>query len=128
MIKLDKTTKQSKRVGRGPASGKGKTSGRGMNGQKSRTGASTVFKTGGQTSYFMRLPKAKGFKIEDKKYISVNAKRLNTVFKDGESATKEEIIKRLKFERTDLPIKIFSEKDLKVKILFDNSVRRVAQN
>ena len=32
------STKNRKRVGRGPASGTGKTAGRGMNGQKSRAG------------------------------------------------------------------------------------------
>ncbi len=128
MIKLEQVVNKGKRLGRGPSSGKGKTSGRGMNGQKSRTGASTIFKTGGQTSFFMRLPKAKGFKAEEKKYTSINADRLNNVFKDGETASSEEIIKRLKITDTDKPIKIYSEKELKVKIVFDDSVRRAHQN
>ena len=123
MIKLQKTIKNSKRVGRGPASGKGKTSGRGMNGQRSRTGSSTVFQTGGQTSYFMRLPKSKGFKREERNSVSVNASRLNNHFKDGEKVTKEEIISRLKLDPTDKPIKIFSINNLKVKLTFDEAIK-----
>ncbi len=128
MIKLEKIIKNSKRVGRGPSSGKGKTSGRGMNGQRSRTGASTAFRTGGQTSYFMRLPKAKGFKVEEKKYISVNAKRLNDLFKDGENVTAAEIIKRLKIDEENKVVKIYNDKELKVKLVFDESIRRTRQN
>lgn len=59
---LNKTVKQVKRVGRGRSSGCGKTSGRGMNGQKSRTGSSTIFNEGGQTKLTSRLPKRRGFR------------------------------------------------------------------
>lgn len=118
MIKLAKIIKNTKRLGRGPASGKGKTSGRGMNGQKSRTGSSTTFRDGGQTNYFMRLPKAKGFRKIEKKYISVNANRLNELFKDGEKVTREEVAKRMKIEDQSKKIKIFSIKSLKIKLDF----------
>jgi large subunit ribosomal protein L15 len=49
------------RVGRGIGSGKGKTSGRGHKGQGSRTGVALLGQEGGQTPFYMRLPK-RGFK------------------------------------------------------------------
>jgi len=55
------STRQRKRVGRGPGSGKGKTSGRGHKGHKARSGGSTNpgFE-GGQMPIYRRLPK-RGF-------------------------------------------------------------------
>ncbi|MFH1855514.1 MAG: 50S ribosomal protein L15 [bacterium] len=122
MIKLVKVIKRTKRLGRGPSSGKGKTSARGMNGQKSRAGASTVLKNGGQTKFYIGLPKAKGFKAREQKYISLNAGRLNGLFKDGEKVTKKEILDKLKISEKEKPLKIFSLKSLKAKITFDNSI------
>lgn len=52
--------KSRTRVGRGIGSGKGKTAGRGHKGQKSRSGVSTLGMEGGQTPFYMRLPK-RGF-------------------------------------------------------------------
>ncbi len=58
--------KRSKRVGRGPGC-HGKTSCRGENGQNSRSGGSKGpgFE-GGQTPWYRRLPKFKGFKNRNK--------------------------------------------------------------
>ena len=57
------STKNRKRVGRGPASGTGKTAGRGMNGQKSRAGGGKgAGFEGGQTPLARRLPKLPGFR------------------------------------------------------------------
>lgn len=122
MINLVKIVKNTKRVGRGNASGKGKTSGRGMNGQKSRTGASTTFTDGGQTKFFMRLPKAKGFKRQKKNYIPVNAKRLEGLFKADQIVSADMIKKALKI---DLPgkVKLYSIKLLKDNLKFDDSVQ-----
>lgn len=121
-MQLIKLKKNTKRIGRGPASGKGKTSGRGMNGQRSRTGASTAFKDGGQTKFFMRLPKAKGFKKLNKNYTSINAARLNGLFTSSEKVTREEIIKRLKLDSASENIKIFGLKNLKEKLEFDDKI------
>lgn len=77
------STKNRKRVGRGPASGHGKTSGRGMNGQKSRSGGGKRpgFE-GGQMPLYRRVPK-KGFtNIFGTDYATVNVESLN-VFEDG---------------------------------------------
>ncbi len=55
------STRNRKRVGRGPGSGRGKTSGRGHKGHKSRSGGATNpgFE-GGQMPMYRRLPK-RGF-------------------------------------------------------------------
>lgn len=92
-IKIGKTIKRVKRVGRGPASGKGKTSGRGMNGQRSRTGARTTQIEGGQTKLIMRLPKAGGFKsIGRNKTIVLTTDKLNKLFPSGGVVTADKII------------------------------------
>ena len=89
------STKNRKRVGRGPASGTGKTAGRGMNGQKSRAG-------GGKGAGFeggRRLPKLPGFRNFNRvEYLPVNVSRLDAKFEagdvvDGESLKAKGIIK-----------------------------------
>ena len=76
------STKNRKRVGRGPASGTGKTAGRGMNGQKSRAGGGKgAGFEGGQTPLARRLPKLPGFKnINHVEYLPVNVSRLDEKF------------------------------------------------
>lgn len=53
------TTKQSKRVGRGPGSGKGKTAGRGTKGQKARGKIPASF-IGGTLPLYKKLPLRRG--------------------------------------------------------------------
>lgn len=73
------STKNRKRVGRGPASGTGKTAGRGMNGQKSRAGGGKgAGFEGGQTPLARRLPKLPGFRNFNRvEYLPVNVSRLD---------------------------------------------------
>lgn len=75
------STKDKKRLGRGPGSGWGKTSGRGHKGQKSRSGAKTVrgFE-GGQMPLQRRLPKVGFTNIFKKRYAIVKIGDLS-VFK-----------------------------------------------
>lgn len=58
-----KSSRNSRRVGRGISAGQGKTAGRGTKGQNSRAGSSKRpgFE-GGQNPLMQRLPKLKGFK------------------------------------------------------------------
>ena len=56
----DGSRKSRMRVGRGIGSGKGKTAGRGHKGQSSRSGVALLGMEGGQTPFYMRLPK-RGF-------------------------------------------------------------------
>ena len=81
------STKNRKRVGRGPASGTGKTAGRGLNGQKSRAGGGKgAGFEGGQTPLARRLPKLPGFRnINRVEYVPVNVSRLETKYEAGET-------------------------------------------
>lgn len=72
------STKQNKRLGRGPGSGHGKTAGRGHKGYKSRSGSGVKpgFE-GGQMPLQRRLPK-RGFKnIFKKEYTLVSLSQLD---------------------------------------------------
>lgn len=60
--------KSRTRVGRGIGSGKGKTSGRGHKGQGSRTGVALLGQEGGQTPFYMRLPK-RGFNKPNRELV-----------------------------------------------------------
>ena len=72
------STKNRKRLGRGPGSGTGKTAGKGHKGQKARSGGSVKpgFE-GGQMPLQRRLPK-RGFRSLNKKvYALVNLRDLD---------------------------------------------------
>jgi len=77
------STKQSKRIGRGPGSGHGKTAGKGHKGQKARSGGSIKAGfEGGQMPLQRRLPK-RGFTPLDKiEYSLVNIDQLDA-FESG---------------------------------------------
>src|SRR3989344_6062489 len=71
-LKSVKTTKPSRRLGRGSGSGKGKTSGRGHKGYKARTGSRSRLRyEGGQQPLISRIPKLKGFKVINPKSLKV---------------------------------------------------------
>jgi len=77
------STKNRKRLGRGPGSGTGKTAGRGHKGQKSRSGYSRKrgFE-GGQMPLVRRVPKRGFTNIFRKEYACVNLESLNR-FEEG---------------------------------------------
>ena len=89
------STRNRKRVGRGPGSGLGKTSGRGEKGQKSRSGFSPRegFE-GGQMPLHRRVPK-RGFTNArfKKEFAEINLERLE-VFDAGSIVTPEVLLKR----------------------------------
>src|SRR6478672_1712721 len=87
------STKNRKRVGRGPGSGLGKTSGRGEKGQKSRSGfARKPGFEGGQMPLHRRVPK-RGFTNArfKKEFAEVNLERLE-VFDAGAIITPEVLL------------------------------------
>lgn len=75
------STRNGKRLGRGPGSGKGKTSGRGQKGQKARSSVKPWFE-GGQTPIYKLFPKW-GFdsNIEQPQYVNLD--RLTELIKKG---------------------------------------------
>ncbi len=74
------STKNRKRIGRGPGSGTGKTSGKGHKGAKSRSGfRRRAHREGGQMPLYRKIPK-RGFKNPNRKaYESLNLARLDKV-------------------------------------------------
>ncbi len=71
------STKQRKRLGRGPGSGTGKTAGRGHKGQRSRAGFSQRLGfEGGQMPLIRRVPKRGFNNIFRTEYSAVNLRQL----------------------------------------------------
>jgi len=70
--------KNKKRVGRGIAAGQGKTAGRGTKGEGARRGdGGSLYRQGGQLSFFRRLPFKRGFtNIRRVEYAEVNVDQL----------------------------------------------------
>ena len=117
LLQLNSKTgrKRSKRVGRGNSSGHGNYSGRGVKGQKSRTGGKIRpgFE-GGQTPFYRKLPKYKGFRnLNRKEYQVINVADLN-VFGENEKVTPEKL-----FEK-----KLISKKNMEVKLLGDGKLEK----
>lgn len=78
------STKNRKRLGRGPGSGQGKTAGRGNKGFWSRSGASmNAGFEGGQMPLHRRLPKRGFTNIFRIDYAVVNVEQLEKVFDKG---------------------------------------------
>ena len=121
-IVLTKIVSTKKRVGRGPGSGRGKTSGRGMNGQKCRTGSSTIFKEGGQTGFIMRLPKARGFKSSKKDRLTLTINQIKKLFKNGDSITKKDILDKMKLTGKFNEIKIIASDNKEVDFKFSDDI------
>jgi large subunit ribosomal protein L15 len=83
------STKQRKRVGRGPGSGNGKTAGRGHKGQLSRSGYTERRNfEGGQMPLIRRLPKRGFTNIFRKDFVIVNVGQLQR-FPAGSEVTPE---------------------------------------
>ncbi len=108
------STKNRKRVGRGPASGTGKTSGRGLNGQKSRAGRGKgAGFEGGQTPLAMRLPKLPGFRnINRVEYAPVNVARLEACFEAGDVVDTASLKAAGIIKSTDVLVKVLGDGEL----------------
>lgn len=105
------TTRKSKRVCRG---GKwGKTGARGSNGQNSRSGGSKGrgFE-GGQTPWYMRLPKFRGFKNRFKKeYQIISLDDLDII--EGTDIIDPQILQQVGLIKcADLPVKVLGDGEL----------------
>ena len=107
------STRDRKRVGRGPGSGLGKTAGRGEKGQKSRSGFShrDGFE-GGQMPLHRRLPK-RGFTNArfKKEFAEVNLGKLE-VFDAGTIVTPEILLKHGLIKKISDGVKVLGDGDL----------------
>lgn len=113
---LTKYKKPKKRVGRGIAAGQGKTCGRGHGGQKSRSGKTIrAGFEGGQTPYFQKLPKYRGFRnINQVEYQVINVSDLE---KSGlKTVTKEALLEKRIIRKKTMPVKVLGQGEISASI------------
>lgn len=109
------STKNRKRLGRGPGSGTGKTSGRGHKGQRSRAGYSRRLGfEGGQMPLIRRVPKRGFTNIFRKEYSVVNLARLEELAESLEAGTEvtPELLLERGMVRKGKPVKILGNGEL----------------
>ena len=89
------SSKERKRIGRGPAPGQGKTAGKGHKGQKSRAGKGPrVGFEGGQMPLQRRVPKRGFNNIFRKEFATVNVSSIEKVFNNGDVVTIDALIEK----------------------------------
>jgi large subunit ribosomal protein L15 len=106
------STKDRKRIGRGPGSGHGKTATKGHKGQKARSGGSIKAGfEGGQMPLQRRLPK-RGFTPLDRvEYSVVNLKQLD-VFEAGSTVDAVALVSKGLIKNSSNAVKILGNGDL----------------
>jgi large subunit ribosomal protein L15 len=109
------STKNRKRVGRGPGSGLGRTSGRGEKGAQARSGFKRrPWFEGGQMALARRLPKRGFTNLFRKEFQIVN---LEAIEKLGLDTVDAQILADNGLVRSSLkPIKILADGELKLKV------------
>ena len=106
------STKQGKRIGRGPGSGKGKTAGKGHKGQKARSGGSIKAGfEGGQMPLQRRLPKRGFTPLERVEYSLVNLNQLE-VFESGSIVNSVELASKGLIKCSRLNVKILGNGEI----------------
>ncbi len=110
------STRNRKRVGRGPGSGTGKTAGSGHNGQNARSGGKVrIGFEGGQTRLFKRLRKV-GFNNPHRiEYATVNVEALNR-YEEGTVITPQLLLKDRLIRKLQSGVKILGNGTLEKKV------------
>jgi len=105
------STKQPKRVGRGPGSGHGKTAGRGHKGYKSRSGSGVKpgFE-GGQMPLQRRLPKRGFTNIFKKQYALISLSQLDAF--EGEEMITAEALPAAGVIKKGMPVKVLANGEI----------------
>ncbi len=111
------STKERKRIGRGPASGQGKTAGKGHKGQKARAGRGIRpgFE-GGQMPLQRRIPKRGFNNIFRTEYATVNISSLDKVFNDGDTVTIEALVNSGLVKKTLDGVKVLGNGEITKKL------------
>lgn len=86
-LRVRRTTKGAKRVGRGNASQKGTTAGRGTKGQKARSGGRGGLKIKSLRKQLLKIPKKRGFTSPKPKAQTVTFRRLESMTVAGQVVT-----------------------------------------
>lgn len=105
------STKNRKRLGRGPGTGHGKTAGRGHKGFKSRSGSGIKpgFE-GGQMPLQRRLPKRGFFNKFSKEYSLVSLSQLDTF--DGTEEINAQVLTAAGMTKKDTMVKVLANGDI----------------
>jgi len=108
--------KDKKRIGRGGS--RGTTSGRGSKGQRARSGRGKGrgFE-GGQTPWYRRLPKFRGFKSLNREEVQVINLGQLAVFESGTQVTPELLKEKGLINNIDAPIKLLAKGEVTGKYL-----------
>ncbi|MBO4894688.1 MAG: 50S ribosomal protein L15 [Clostridia bacterium] len=110
------STKERKRIGRGPASGQGKTAGKGHKGQLARAGRGMrAGFEGGQMPLQRRVPKRGFNNIFGTEYAIVNISALDA-FNDGETVTVETLVEKGIVKKTLDGVKILGNGEITKKL------------
>lgn len=110
LVPAEGSRKRVKRVGRGHGC-HGKTAGKGSKGQNARSGGGKgpAFE-GGQTPWYRRLPKYKGFKNFTKAvYSEVHLFSLEKAFAAGDEITPETLVQKGIIKHLKYPVKVLSD-------------------
>ncbi len=107
------STKERKRIGRGPASGQGKTAGKGHKGQKARAGRGMRpgFE-GGQMPLQRRVPKRGFVNIFGTEMAIVNLASLEKAYNAGETVTVDSLIEKGLVKKVLDGVKVLGHGDL----------------
>ena len=120
------STKQRKRLGRGPGSGHGKTAGRGHKGFKARSGSGVKLGfEGGQMPLQRRLPKRGFNNIFRKEFAVVNVKDLDKL-EAGAKVDRQALVAAGLIRANDNFVKILGEGELTKK--FTVAVDKVSES
>ena len=110
------STKERKRIGRGPASGQGKTAGKGHKGQKARAGhGMRPGFEGGQMPLQRRVPKRGFNNIFAKEYAIINVSALE-VFDDGATVDATAMAEKGLIKCACVPVKVLGNGELTKKL------------
>lgn len=111
------SSKERKRIGRGPASGQGKTAGKGHKGQKARAGRGMrAGFEGGQMPLQRRIPKRGFNNIFATEMAIANVATLDKYFDDGATVTVDTLIEKGIIKKTLDGVKILGQGELTKKL------------
>ena len=111
------STKERKRIGRGPASGQGKTAGKGHKGQKARAGRGMrAGFEGGQMPLQRRIPKRGFNNIFATEMAIANVAALDKYFEDGATVTIDALIEKGIIKKTLDGVKILGNGEISKKL------------
>ncbi len=111
------STKERKRIGRGPASGQGKTAGKGHKGQLARAGRGMrAGFEGGQMPLQRRIPKRGFNNIFATEMAITNIATLDKYFEDGATVTIDALIEKGIVKKTLDGVKILGNGEISKKL------------